>query len=349
MPVRVSRRMFVTGSTMISTGLLLNQYDGVLQFVERLGISSLAAGYRFSLAVRAGELFAWGDTTDGQCDLPRNLPRIQQVTAGWTHGLALSTSGDVFAWGGGLNRTPPPFVTIPRTLPPIVDILATQNYSFLLADDRQTLYMLGEEVNGRTFRVMNWPQKIQHMQAYHAGDYVVVIDDAGQVTVLAANASSDSVWQEVEVIFRDPVVRMIWIDVAVIGLTNTGELQYFVGSRELRNGETVMQNASQELIDGAEQTYAIRQLSEITEIVSTPDINGFYTINRQGAIAYRGPTLEGERRALEIPLPRSTKIRNLTCSRSHVLAQTTDGELVSWGFAGDADRGQYDIPRQLLK
>lgn len=345
MTVRVSRRMFVAGGAMLGTGLLLNQYDSVLKIAQSFGISAVAAGNRFSLAVRAGEIFAWGDNTDGQCDFPRNLPRIYRVSAGWTHGLALSTSGDVFAWGGGLNRTPPPFVTIPRTLPPIVNVLATQNYSFLLADDLQTLYILGEEQNDRAFKVMNLPRKIQYMQLLFNG--VVLFDDVGKVMYIYQN--SDSILEEIEVLFRDSVIRMIATNGTAIGLTATGDLQYYVGVRNLKD-DSVEDAPTQESINELEKIYAISQVNQISDIIPLPSRypDGFYTLDQQGYLEYRGPALEGGQRVLTIPFPRSTTIRHIARSETHVLALTTESELVSWGFEGDADRGQYAIPRQLL-
>jgi alpha-tubulin suppressor-like RCC1 family protein len=349
MPIRVSRRMFVTGGAMLGTGLLINQYEGVLQFARQFGVSALAAGYRFSLAVQNGEVLAWGDNTYGQIDVPRNLPRIQQVSAGERHALALSTSGEVFAWGGALGRNTLPFVTVPRMLPPIVRVLAATDYSFLLADDYQTLYILGEGANGRTFRVINWPKKIQHIQNYF-GNYLAIIDEEGKVTVLdISNTTSEDLWQEIELLFRESVMQICLIDSlqVFLGLSSTGELHYWNGFRENRNGEVVTQNASQEEIDRAERVLAIRKLNEITNIISAPDYSGFYTLNRQGEIAYIGPELDGDKRAMAIPLPRSALVRQMARSRSHVLALTTDGEVVSWGFEDENDRGQYDIPRQL--
>lgn len=351
MPIRVSRRMFVTGGAMLGTGLLINQYEALLQFTRQFGVSALAAGYRFSLVVQNGEIVAWGDNTYGQIDVPRNLPRIQQVSAGERHALALSTSGEVFAWGGELGRNTLPFVTVPRLLPPIAHVLAaTTDYSFLLADDYQTLYILGEGANGRTFRVINWPKKILHIQNHRTlKEYLIVIDIEGQVTAL--NIVNETRQEDVDLLFREPVARISIADrsslFAFIGLSSAGELHYLDGTREVRNGEVVTQNFPQEEIDSAERVLAIRKLSEIADIITTPDDSGFYILNRQGEMAYIGPELDGDKRALAIPLPRSVLIRQMVSSRSHVLALTTDGEVVSWGFEGENDRGQYDIPRQL--
>ncbi|MET9020691.1 hypothetical protein ABZV93_11955, partial [Actinopolymorpha sp. NPDC004070] len=75
-------------------------------------VRQLAAGGAHSLALTtAGDVLAWGDNADGQLgngsnddsnvpvevDIPPNP--VRQLAAGGAHSLALTTAGDVLAWG----------------------------------------------------------------------------------------------------------------------------------------------------------------------------------------------------------------------------------------------------------
>ncbi len=53
-------------------------------------VTSVAAGMYHSLARRAdGAVIAWGRNTDGQCNVPVDLPIASQISAGLSHNLAL--------------------------------------------------------------------------------------------------------------------------------------------------------------------------------------------------------------------------------------------------------------------
>lgn len=64
-------------------------------------LDAIAAGESFVLALtRSGELVAWGDNSEGQCELPDTAGKeIVAVAAGSAHGLALFADGAVIAWG----------------------------------------------------------------------------------------------------------------------------------------------------------------------------------------------------------------------------------------------------------
>ena len=75
------------------------------------GITAIAAGERFSMALRAdGTLFTWGDNSQGQLGLgdvqarlsPTAVPgtgTVVAIAAGANHALALRSDGSVLAWG----------------------------------------------------------------------------------------------------------------------------------------------------------------------------------------------------------------------------------------------------------
>ena len=71
------------------------------------GVSSIAAGYNHSLALKNGAVSAWGNSTFGQTT---NVPvaaqsGVTQIAGGSSFSLALKTNGAVVAWGAGLIAT----------------------------------------------------------------------------------------------------------------------------------------------------------------------------------------------------------------------------------------------------
>src|SRR5436190_1375046 len=58
----------------------------------------------FSCCIRpaaAGQprIFAWGDNSTGQTNVPPGLTNLVAIAAGYYHGLALRSNGTVIAWG----------------------------------------------------------------------------------------------------------------------------------------------------------------------------------------------------------------------------------------------------------
>jgi len=62
---------------------------------------SIAAGSRFGLALdSSGKVWAWGDNTSGQTQVPGDLRKVVQIAAGSDFGVALQDDGKVRVWGG---------------------------------------------------------------------------------------------------------------------------------------------------------------------------------------------------------------------------------------------------------
>lgn len=62
---------------------------------------SIAAGSDFGLALdSSGKVWAWGGRSDGQTDVPDDLGRVVQIAAGDHYGVALQDDGQVRVWGG---------------------------------------------------------------------------------------------------------------------------------------------------------------------------------------------------------------------------------------------------------
>ena len=63
-------------------------------------ITAIATGYGFNLALRTnGTVLAWGDNSDGQCDVPAGLTNVVGIAAGGYHSLALTSDGRITGWG----------------------------------------------------------------------------------------------------------------------------------------------------------------------------------------------------------------------------------------------------------
>lgn len=107
-------------------------------FFSRTTVTSVAAGFSFSMAITEGErVFAWGNNSFAQCGLgidPKKFQRISQpreiawladkeiiqVTCGSYFALALSASGYVYSWGTieccGMGLEPDPKLVPPHMI-----------------------------------------------------------------------------------------------------------------------------------------------------------------------------------------------------------------------------------------
>ncbi len=101
------------------------------------GVTSVAGGFLFSLAVQNGNVFSWGNNstgqlgngtttntnTPGQVD-PADLKNIIAVVAGTSSSYALSSDGSLWVWGNnsrgqlGLGTTTTQYTTPQHLLPP---------------------------------------------------------------------------------------------------------------------------------------------------------------------------------------------------------------------------------------
>ena len=64
------------------------------------GISDVAVGTNFALALKGGTVFGWGANTKGQLRFPVATKKdIVSIAAGGAHGMALTNKGTVLSWG----------------------------------------------------------------------------------------------------------------------------------------------------------------------------------------------------------------------------------------------------------
>ena len=82
-----------------------------------------------------GSVFAWGDNSQGQTNVPPTLSNVVAVAAGTYHSLALAADGTTTAWGkypgsGGMQP-----MTVPSNLVNVVAIAAHSLQCFALVGD----------------------------------------------------------------------------------------------------------------------------------------------------------------------------------------------------------------------
>lgn len=338
--------MFIAGATLVGAGIAIDQHDRILQLVSQYGISALATGRDVSVAVRDGQVYAWGKNDIGQCDVPRGLPPITQVSAGAGHVVALGRDGDVFVWGGQSYTL--------QKLPPIVQVVALDDAhtSVLLADDYQTLYIFRDDnASSQLPEVRKLVTKIKTISDNTVeNDEVLFIDNEGNAGAFVLTGNNNPM-ALVEVLFDTPVIQIFIVMNDVLGLTSAGALVMPTGVKVYGNDKSETRSISQDDLDRfglrLEEEFMVSKINNVRELVTAYE-KVFFTVSTQGMVDYHTSAQIDE--AITIawrpPFPRNTPIRLLVSAQSHALALTTAGELFAWG---SNDYGQCDIPRQLLR
>jgi alpha-tubulin suppressor-like RCC1 family protein len=142
-------------------------------------VTQVAAGTWFSLAITStGQLYAFGQNFEGQLGIDPNLSTsnqtptlvalpgatgpVTQIAAGQSHSLALTSTGQLYAFGSNLdgqlglasnsgtsNPNPTPtLVTLPGATGPVAQVAAGGNHSFALTSTGQ-LYAFGNNGEGQ--------------------------------------------------------------------------------------------------------------------------------------------------------------------------------------------------------
>jgi hypothetical protein len=97
----------------------------------RLLLAGLITFSCIETSLIASQIWAWGDNTYGQLNLPSNLGDTAAISSGRTHGLALRADGNVVAWGDNrFGQT-----NVPPTATNVVAISASADNSYALRAD----------------------------------------------------------------------------------------------------------------------------------------------------------------------------------------------------------------------
>jgi hypothetical protein len=110
------------------------------------GITDIAVGTNFALALKGGMVFGWGANTKGQLKFPATTKKdVILIAAGGAHGLALTKKGTVLSWGdNGYKQT-----SIPKGLKTVIQIAGGNAHSLAIKKDG-TVVAWGSNASGQT-------------------------------------------------------------------------------------------------------------------------------------------------------------------------------------------------------
>lgn len=132
---------------------LFGRYDSNFQIQGLNNVSSLSAGYDFSVAVENGKVWGWGNGSKGQLgngaldywSVPveaKEFGDVKLVSAGYDHVLALTSNGKVYAWGTNQSGQLGNGSVLDSNIPVIVNgleniksISAGKEYSIAIKED----------------------------------------------------------------------------------------------------------------------------------------------------------------------------------------------------------------------
>lgn len=205
------------------TALPFNNDPKVVPIIDngvKMQIKAIAAGEHHTLAVDTkGQVWAWGNNTYGQIGVSVNpsktfvetpsrvngLSDVIAVAAGANHSVALTSDGQVYAWGRGtdgqigngeskdVNVAPEPV----ENLTGIMEIAAGDNHTLALKQDRTTIYAWGSNSYGQ-LGDGGFDEKLKPIQVFGissvkmigaGNDHTLAIKDDGTVWTWGRNTS----------------------------------------------------------------------------------------------------------------------------------------------------------------
>ena len=131
--------------TLISWGMN-REYQANIPPCCGSGVTDVAVGTNFALALKGGKVFGWGANTKGQIKFPKTVAKnITAIAAGGAHGLALTKAGLVIGWGdNGFKQA-----TTPKGLKGVIQIAGGTNHSLVVKKDG-TVKAWGGNTSGQT-------------------------------------------------------------------------------------------------------------------------------------------------------------------------------------------------------
>jgi hypothetical protein len=110
------------------------------------GITDIAVGTNFALALKGGKVYGWGANTKKQITFPSTTAKdITAIAAGGSHGMALTKKGLVIAWGdNGFKQA-----AVPKGLKDVIQIAGGTAHS-LVVKKGGTVVAWGSNASGQT-------------------------------------------------------------------------------------------------------------------------------------------------------------------------------------------------------
>ena len=148
--------------------------------------TSLAAGYYHSLAIKDGQVWTWGSSSNGLGVLPLAVQSgVAAVAGGGAFSLALKTNGAVIGWGGGSAAT-----NVPVSLESgATKIVAGEAHGLALKDGGVVAW------GSNTYGQCDVPDSLTNdVDDIAAGSYFSVALKNGAVEVFGIAASNPAAW-----------------------------------------------------------------------------------------------------------------------------------------------------------
>jgi alpha-tubulin suppressor-like RCC1 family protein len=171
-----------TSNTVIAWGMTSAPGPTIPTGVQTNGISAIACGSQFDLALSNGTVVAWGNNSSNQTSVPSNLSNVIAIAAGAYHGLALQSNGTVVAWGyNGYYQT-----NVPANLTNVVAVAAGDEHSLALQSNG-IVVAWGNTNSGQC----NVPTGLSNVTAIAAGSaHSVALLNNGTLVEWGANNSN---------------------------------------------------------------------------------------------------------------------------------------------------------------
>jgi alpha-tubulin suppressor-like RCC1 family protein len=172
-----------TSNTVIAWGLTGAPGATIPTGVQTNGISAIACGSQFDLALSNGIVIAWGNNSSNQTSVPSNLSNVTAIAAGAYHVLALS-NGTVVAWGAtNFGQT-----TVPAGLTNVVAVAAGDEHSLALQSNGKVTAW-GNNSPGQ----INVPAGLSNVMAIAAGNaHSVALLNNGTLVAWGADGSGQA-------------------------------------------------------------------------------------------------------------------------------------------------------------
>jgi hypothetical protein len=150
------------------------------------GMSDIAVGTNFALALKGGMVFGWGANTKGQLKFPAGTKKdIVSIAAGGAHGMALTRRGFVLSWGDNGFRQ----ASVPKGLRNVTQIAGGTNHSLVIKSDG-SVQVWGSNAAGQTKAPVAITRKPAKKVIQVAGglDHSLALLDNGTVLAWGGNA-----------------------------------------------------------------------------------------------------------------------------------------------------------------
>jgi hypothetical protein len=149
------------------------------------GVTDIAVGTNFALALKGGRVFGWGANTRGQVTMPTGATKdVSAIAAGYAHGLALKSNGTVVCWGNNLSGQ----CNIPKKLAGIKAVAGGTDHS-LIIQKNDTVKGYGKNNAGQ----ITIPASLGKVTAISAGcDHSLAIKSTGTAMGWGGNRFSQA-------------------------------------------------------------------------------------------------------------------------------------------------------------